>query len=89
MSEAVDKAIDAVSEANPRFIGSSDLRQFFHGQRIVELGSDGTVFKIIGFDHTSTTGWQAKIARIGCIEKSEYRLITISKIKPADQITVH
>ena len=88
MTEDLTRALDAVGEA-PRYTGSSDLRQFFHGQRIVELGGDGTVFKIIGFNHTATTGYQAKIARVGCIEKSEYRLIPIGKIKPADGITVH
>jgi hypothetical protein len=88
MTDTLAKALDAVGEA-PRYTGSSDLRQFFHGQRVVELGGDSTVFKVVGFDHTASTGWQAKIARVGCIEKSEYRLIPISKIKPADQITVH
>jgi hypothetical protein len=56
---------------------------------VVELGGDGSVFKFMGFDHTAAAGWQAKIARVGCIDKSEYRLISISKIKPVDHITIH
>lgn len=65
-----------------------DLHQFFHGQRVVELGGDGTIFRIMGFDHSAKHGWQAKLAR-SPEDKAPFPLMSITKIKPVDQETIH
>lgn len=66
----------------------SDLRNYHHGQRVVELGGDGTVFKIMGFDWTEQNGWRAKLAAT-VHAVAPFHLMPITNLKPADQSTIH
>jgi hypothetical protein len=91
MSDTLEKALEVVGDWRGRHANETtvaDLRRFFHGQRIVELGSDGTEFKIMGFDWSPKNGWQAKLAR-NPGDVAPFPLRPTRQIKPIDEVTVH
>lgn len=91
MTDTIDQAKAAVRDWHGMHADETtliDLRRFFHGQRVVELGGDGTEFKIMGFDWTASHGWQAKLAR-NPEDVAPFPLMPIRQIKPIDEIIVH
>jgi hypothetical protein len=90
MSNDLPRALAAVREWHSRQTETLDqLKRFWHGQRVVKLGDDRVIYRILGFDWSEQLGWQTKTAKLGEDHPPPYPLISISEIKPVDENTLH
>lgn len=80
MTSILDQALAAVSS---RTSSVPDLRM---GQRVVELGGDGSILVIAEFRSTARGQWEARCLKL---YTDEIVTLPVSAIKPAEQPTIN
>jgi hypothetical protein len=86
MTDTLNKALAEIREWHATHKTTQDLSNYHHGQRVVELGGDGSVLIIAGFERTGHGEYKAKCLKLGT---SEVPVIPVSRLKPEGTTTIH